>query len=234
MAKIFKESYSLLNMHIKEIVKFFTMIIFGTMIGSFIFPIGGHVLSIGIFIYATQIIMRFVETKMLNVEELDEPYYSGIIKSYGFNILLGIPVIIIAVLSIANLFTGLISLSFKSIFFSSFKEGFFRLISIFIGSFSLIAFAILFMKLICPFAHFVFLDKDFKNNSFFKNIALSFKLANKYRFKVFLLLILNSIFVFISMFTFGLALIYFYPLYLIMLSKLYFESKNTLNVSNTF
>ena len=230
MIRLFKESYKLLNLHIKEVVKFFTMIIFGTIIGSFIFPIGGHVLSIGVFIYATQIIMKFVKTEMFNVEELEEPYYIGIIKSYIFNILLGIPVIIAMIFSTVNLFKGLISIGFSSIYFSGFEEGFFRIIAIFVSSFALIAFAVLFTQLLCPFAQLVFLDEDFKDNNFFKNVTISFKLANRYRFKVFLLLVINSIFTLISMFTFGLALIYFYPLYLIMLSKLYFDSKNRLYV----
>ena len=230
MIRLFKESYKLLNLHIKEVVKFFTMIIFGTIIGSFIFPIGGHVLSIGVFIYATQIIMKFVKTEMFNVEELEEPYYIGIIKSYIFNILLGIPVIIAMIFSTVNLFKGLISIGFSSIYFSGFEEGFFRIIAVFVSSFALIAFAVLFTQLLCPFAQLVFLDEDFKDNNFFKNVTISFKLANRYRFKVFLLLVINSIFTLISMFTFGLALIYFYPLYLIMLSKLYFDSKNRLYV----
>lgn len=230
MNKYIKESYKLLNAHFKEIIKFFTMIILSTTIGSFIFPIGGYALSIGIFLYAIQVIMSFVKTECFNVEELEEPYYSGIIKSYIFNIILGIPIAITTILSTALLFKGLISISFSSVFFSSFEEGFFRVIGVFIQFFALIALSVVFTQLICPFSHLVFLDKDFKENSFFKNITISFKLANRYRFKVFLLLLLNCGFVLISMFTFGLALIYFYPLYLIILSKLYLESKNNLYV----
>ena len=46
---------------IKDIMKFFMLIIISSIFGSFVFPVGGFVLSIGIFIYATQVILKFTK-----------------------------------------------------------------------------------------------------------------------------------------------------------------------------
>lgn len=225
MIKLFKNSYKLLNSQIKDIMKFFMLIIISSIFGSFVFPVGGFVLSIGIFIYATQVILKFTKTRYINIEELEEPFYKGIIESYGFKLLLTIPIIIACILSAAIFLKGAILTGFSSIYYNSFKVGFLNMFKVILKSLSLIILTVMVTRLISPFADLVFLDEDFRDKSFFKKILLSFKLANGYRLKVLLLLISNCIFIVLSIFTFGLALIYFYPLYLIMLSNLYIESK---------
>lgn len=234
MIRTFKESYEMLNLHIKDVLKLFTLTTIASILGSVVFPIGGFALSLGIFIYTNQIILQLVKTEDINVVELQEPFYPGVIKAYIFKLLLGIPIIASVLFATANFIKGIILIGFSSIYFNSFKEGFFMLIGTIATSASLIILALLAMQLLFPFTQLVFLDEDFKDNSFFKNVKLSFRLAKGYRFKVFLLMMLNNLFAIISILTFGLALIYFYPLYLITLSKLYIESKKSSNVLNVF
>ena len=225
-----KDSCNLLNTYNKELLRFFIMISIASIFGSLIFPFGGYVLSVGIFIYANQIIMKFAKNRDIDVEELDEPFYAGIIKTYGFKILLFIPMIFITIFLTANLLKDIITLGFNSIIFSGFREGFLKFSGIIFKFFMYMTLSNIVLKLLFPFSELVFLDEDLKDNGFLKNIFLSFTLANGYRFRVLLLLMLNIVFVCISMLTFGLALIYFYPLHIIMLSNLYFESKNKRNV----
>lgn len=232
MFKRIKEDAQLLNKNIKEILKLFLFSTTASVFGSVIFPIGGIALSFGIFLYIKQVMLTFAKTNTIEVEELEEPFLKGIVNCYIFKLILKIIIAFGVFLSCRILVVDLIKLMFEAVYIQTLTEMVLRLLAIAYGVILIAAFLMVLGEILFPFTQLVFLDEDFKENNFFKNIKVSFALAKGYRLKVLLLLLLNCIYAILSIFTFGLAMIYFYPLYLTTLSKLYLESKERQNVLN--
>ena len=232
MKSFIKKSFSMLNSNIKEIAIFSILVNIASFASSFFIPYAGHVLSIAFSLYAFQVFIDFSKTEHFDINNLDEPYYQGILKSYGFSLLLGIPIIILILLGVSVFFSGLIHISLNSLEYLDFTGGFFAIGALLVVVISIILIGTLLINLIFPFTHLVLLDKDFSDNTFWGNVKLSLKIAKRYRMKVFIAMVLNYLLTLLSVLTLGLSLLYTYPLYMIIISNLYNDSKNNLFMFN--
>lgn len=226
MKSLIKKSFSMLNSNIKEILIFSILLNIASFASSFFIPYAGYILSVAFSLYAFQVFINFSKTENFDINNLEEPYYKGILKAYGLNLILAIPIGALILVGISAFFTGMIQIGLKSITFLDFTSGLLAILilsGIIIG---VVLLGILIIHLIFPFTHLVLLDQDFSHDSFWGNIKLSLKLAKGYRMKIFLTMFLNYLFTMISVLTLGLSLFYSYPLYMIMISNLYNDSKN--------
>lgn len=226
MKELLSKSIKFLNSNLKEIIIFSIITTIASFGSSFFLPIPGIVLSTMISFYTQQVFIESITIECFDRDNLPEPNYKGILTSYGFNLILSILIIIATMLYISVIFANSLKISILNLSKWNFEDvATYILASSLLPTILLLIF-IMFIFLIFPFASFVFLDKDFSENGFFNNIKLSFKLAKGYRSKIFIAMLINYLLILLSIFTLGLSLIYTYPLYIILTSNMYNDSKN--------
>lgn len=225
MLNMIKKSIAMLNSNLKEIILFSILINVASFASTSFIPLCGIVVATMISFYMIQIFIDYAKTGKFSINDLEQPNISGMLKTYGFSMIINIPIVIVIFLGVFATFGAILKISILGLFIDA-ENTLLTMVGLIFASIAILGLLIILSILICPFYAYVFLDEDFKNNGFFKNIKLSFKLAKGYRFKIFLALLFNYALVFLSIFTLGLGLIYTQPLYVLLMCNLYNESKN--------
>lgn len=238
MKELIKKSFSDINSQIKEIILFSIIANIIAFSCTLFLPVCGVFASTMVSFYMLQVFIAYSKDGIFDINDLPEPNIVGILKCCGVKIVLAIPVICIIMVSLLASFGGLLKISIFGLFNLEVFETLAAMmamvaIPIVIGS----AFLII-VTIIIPFISFVLLDEDFKDTSFWDSLKISMNLAKGYRVKVLKAILFNYALTIISIFTLGLALVYTQPLYLILMSNIYNESKkeklvDTSNTDNT-